>query len=56
MPLNSLLIDTIRSMTTLKMMTQGQTLEVARHESDEKMSPPLEVSLHSAVRMLSIYF
>ena len=24
-------------------MTQDQTLEVARHESDEKTAPPLEV-------------
>ena len=36
-------MDTVRSMKTLRTMTQDQTLEVARHESDEKMAPLLEV-------------
>lgn len=30
-------------MKTLRTMTQDQTLEVARHGSDEKMAPLLEV-------------
>lgn len=41
----SLIINTIRSMTILKMMTLGQTSEVARLANDENKPHPLEVSL-----------
>lgn len=44
MSLFCLLIGIIRSMTTLRMMIRGRTLEVVRLESDEKTCPQPEVS------------
>ena len=42
--LTNLMMNTFRSMTSLKTMTLGQTSEAARRANDENMSPPFEVS------------
>ena len=44
MKLTNILMSTLRSMTTRRTKTLGQTSEEARHANDEKISPPLEVS------------